>query len=292
MMDWITAPLDTFQAASPAVRILVFVVLAALAHLAVRALQKAAETFLRPRRGDPATLITRYPKVVTILALLVSAVTFVVYFSALGFILHEFGISLTAYFASATIVGLAVAFGSQGLVQDVVTGITLIFSDALDVGDVVDFTGQPGRVVRVGLRFTTLSTALGRELIIPNRNIGPITRFPAGGMVAYVDAQVPKPVAPETLETRLLAVAESFRVQHRGVLTSVVSRGIRDAGEWQYLRLELRVLPGQQALIDGPFLQRMVAALQTLEAGAPAWMVTVTYRAASTPTPPAVAGAS
>ncbi len=267
--------------ASIPVRILVFLVLAGLAHFLVRQFRNWAEAALRPRRGAPVTLITRYPKVVTILTLAVSAITVAVYFSAFGLILREFGISLRAYFASASIIGLAVAFGSQGLVQDVVTGITLIFSDALDVGDMVDFTGQPGWVIKVGLRFTVLSTALGRELIVPNRNIAQITRFPVGGTFAYLDIQIPASVAAAAAEGRFLALVESFRIQHRSVLTSARSMGIKDAGDWKFVRLELRVLPGQQPLIDGPLQQRVVAGLQELDPKAAAWMVTVTHRNAS-----------
>jgi small conductance mechanosensitive channel len=267
--------------ASVPVRILVFLVLAGLAHFLVRQLRNWAEAALRPRRGAPVTLITRYPKVVTILTLAVSAITVAVYFSAFGLILREFGISLRAYFASASIIGLAVAFGSQGLVQDVVTGITLIFSDAIDVGDMVDFNTQPGRVIKVGLRFTVLSTALGRELIVPNRNIAQITRFPVGGTFAYLDVQIPTSVDAAQAEARLLTLVDSFRTQHRSVLTSAKSMGIKDAGDWQFVRLELRALPGQQPLVDGPLQQRVVAALQELEPKAAAWMVTVTHRNAS-----------
>ena len=51
--------------------------------------------------------------------------------------LSRFKISLTTYFASATVIGLAVGFGLQGFVQDLVIGFTLIFSDALNIGEVV-----------------------------------------------------------------------------------------------------------------------------------------------------------
>ena len=44
-------------------------------------------------------------------------------------------------------VGFAVGFGSQGLVQDVITGLTLIFTDTLEVGDMVEISGYVGRVV-------------------------------------------------------------------------------------------------------------------------------------------------
>jgi small-conductance mechanosensitive channel len=58
-------------------------------------------------------------------------------FFAVGFILREFGVSLTAYLAAASVVGLAIGFGSQSVIQDVIAGLTFIFSKLIDVGDLV-----------------------------------------------------------------------------------------------------------------------------------------------------------
>src|SRR5208337_2745651 len=111
-----------------------------------------------------------------------------VYFIAIGFILQEFGVSLTAYLASASVVGLAISFGSQGLVQDVVIGLTLIFSDAMEAGDLVEISGATtviGRVEEIGLRFTKLVNFYSQEIFIPNRTIANVSRFPHGGVYAY-----------------------------------------------------------------------------------------------------------
>ena len=61
-------------------------------------------------------------------------------------ILREFKISLTTYFASATVIGLAVGFGLQGFVQDLVIGLTLIFSNALNIGEMVKLGDEIGNV--------------------------------------------------------------------------------------------------------------------------------------------------
>ena len=119
---------------------------------------------------------------------------FIIYFFALGLVLQEFGVNLTAYLASASIVGLAISFGSQGLVQDMVIGLTLIFSDAMDVGDMVEIVGTTtviGRVEVIGLRFTKLINFYNQEVFIPNRTIANVSRFPHGGVDAYADVQIP-----------------------------------------------------------------------------------------------------
>ena len=73
----------------------------------------------------------------TIVSLTSSIILFATYFVSFGLILRETGLSLKAYLTSASIIGLAVGFGSQGIVQDVVTGVSMVFADLIDVGDVV-----------------------------------------------------------------------------------------------------------------------------------------------------------
>ena len=97
-----------------------------------------------------------HPKWKSITSLSTSILIFAIYFGTFGLILHELGVSLTAYLASASVIGLAVGFGSQGVVQDVVTGrLTLVFSDLVDVGDMVEISGQTGVVQSIGMRFVT-----------------------------------------------------------------------------------------------------------------------------------------
>ena len=74
--------------------------------------------------------------------LFLSVLKYIIYFTAIGFILSEIGVNYTAYLASLSVVGLAIGFGSQGLVQDIVTGFFLIFEGQFDVGDMVEISGQ------------------------------------------------------------------------------------------------------------------------------------------------------
>jgi moderate conductance mechanosensitive channel len=263
----------------PVPRALAILLVALLAHLFVRGLQRAAEFALEP--GEKRAIIfARHPKLVTVISLTVSAVTFVVYFAAIGLILNEFGVPLTAYFASATIIGLAVGFGSQGLVQDVVAGLTLIFSDAMDVGDVVEIAGQVGRVERIGLRFTVLKNIFSQRVLVPNRNISQISRYRGGVVRAYVDAQVPEGADPTEIEAALIGIARSFQRQHAGVVGRAETAGVSTAGDdgWRFVRVVLRIWPGQQPLIENAFRQRVTAALRGRFPEYADWMVTVTYR--------------
>jgi potassium-dependent mechanosensitive channel len=67
--------------------------------------------------------------------------------------------------------GVGIGMGLQNVVNNFVSGIILIFDGSLQIGDVIEVSGQSGKVKEIGLRASTLSTADGAEVIIPNGNI-------------------------------------------------------------------------------------------------------------------------
>lgn len=262
-------------------RALTILAIALVLHLVIRGVKEAADRLVgRPGVQAPPGP-ARHPKLATILGLLFSAATFALWFVAVGIVLHAFDIDPTTYFATATVIGLAVGFGSQGLVQDVVIGLTLIFTDAMDVGDTVEVSGQVGRVERVGLRFTTLTNFLGQTVFIPNRNISVVGRFRRGVVRAYIDIQVPDGVDADVLSQRLLGMARALGSQHpAAVIGTPESHGVRqtEPDGWRYVRLKIRLWPGQQPLVELVFRQRIVAYMKTLDEKYADWMVPVSYR--------------
>ncbi len=136
-------------------------------------------------------------------------------------ILREFKISLTTYFASATVIGLAVGFGLQGFVQDLVIGLTLIFSDALTIGEMVKLGDEIGKVDSIGLRFTVLINLHGQRIIIPNRNIATISQFRGGCIRAYVDIQLPQEIDEKEMLQAIQAIAKGMYDQHRSIILAI-----------------------------------------------------------------------
>jgi len=67
--------------------------------------------------------------------------------------------------------GVGIGMGLQGIVNNFVSGIILIFDGSLQIGDEIEVSGQAGKVKEIGLRASTLFTADGAEVIIPNGNI-------------------------------------------------------------------------------------------------------------------------
>jgi moderate conductance mechanosensitive channel len=291
MINLMQAAADTMADGSAAVtgpsllRVVYILALAGLLHIAVRLIRRASEWVVTPDSSPEVArelFSRRQPKLATVTTLVVSAATFIIYFVAVGFIFLELDFfDVRTYFASATVIGLAVGFGSQGLVQDVVIGLTLIFSDAFNVGDVVEISGQVGRVEKVGLRFTTLVNFLGQTVYIPNRNIGLIGRYRRGAVRAYIDIQLSDTAPEAEVVAAIERIARGVRAQQPAILlTDPEIMGPFDAGqgEWRFVRVKLRIWPGQGALIEGAFRQRLLATLRKLDPEYADWMVTISYR--------------
>lgn len=278
---------------APAVHIAIIVAVAVFVHAIVKLVRHVSEWFIvqSHAKKNPFGFVTQQPKFVTLARLIVSAITFVIYFLAVGFILVEgFRFDLTTYLASASIIGLAISFGSQNMVQDVVTGVTLIFSNAIDVGDQVDLGGVIGRVEVIGLRFTKLVNFYNQEIFVPNRNIGNVSRFPHGSILAFADVQLPRTGDQAPIVRRIADVARGTRQQFQAIVLADPEVGAveaADPGGWNYLRVKFTIWPGQGALIEGTFRQQMVNAMKTFDPSYADWMVTVTYRATSSPHAPA-----
>lgn len=86
-------------------------------------------------------------------------------------VLREVGVEIGPVLAAAGIVGLAVGFGAQSLVKDVISGFFILLDDQIRVGDVVEIAGKGGLVERVNLRMTVLRDLAGNVHYIPNGSI-------------------------------------------------------------------------------------------------------------------------
>lgn len=97
---------------------------------------------------------------------------------------------MASLIAGAGIVGLAIGFGAQGLVSDVVTGFFLLLEKQIDVNDYVTVGSIDGIVESVGLRTTQLRSFDGTLNYIPNRDITTVSNHSRGNMQALVDIGV------------------------------------------------------------------------------------------------------
>lgn len=244
------------------------------AHGIVYVIRRATNRIMVARLHGPLT------KARTITSLVSSTLIFVIYFSAFGGALSELGVPIGAYFASASIIGLAVAFGSQGLVQDVMGGVTIILTDLFDVGDMVDISGQVGIVQRLGMRFTVLRNAFGAEVFVPNRTITNVINYPRGYVRCLCDVTLdPNSEKSAKMESAVRDLANAAFDQFPGILlTPPDDEGIlQTASGRRFLRLKFRVWPGRGGPIETNFKAEVVQALKVVDPDYADWMVAVNY---------------
>jgi small-conductance mechanosensitive channel len=274
---------------SPERRLALIIVMVIAVHLMVKGTRLLSEWLInRGRARKGLEFVTHQPKFVTLIQLVANSVTFFLYFIAVGLVLEEYGVDLTKYLASASILGLAISFGSQGLVQDVVISLTLIFSDVMDTGDLVDvLAGNSviGHVEEIGLRFTIVRNFYNQAVYIPNRTIANVSRFPYGGIYAYADVQLPADVARDAALQLVKNAAQGMWVQFGAIILDEPGIGpVEEAPghSWNFVRVQFKIWPGQGALIENTFRQQVVSSLKTLKADYADWQVPVTYRTIST----------
>src|SRR3989454_10155618 len=103
----------------------------------------------------------------------------------------ELGFNMGPVLASAGIVGLAVGFGAQSLVKDVISGFFILFEDQFGVGDVVKIGDFSGVVERMTLRATVLRNLEGQVYVVPNGNIQHVIVMTKEWARAVLDVTVP-----------------------------------------------------------------------------------------------------
>lgn len=129
----------------------------------------------------------------TLLKLSQSVLSYVVYFSAIIGALSSLNINVAGLLAGAGIAGLAIGFGAQNLVKDVITGFFIIFEDQFGVGDYVRIntsSAAEGTVTEIGLRTTKIVGITGEVYIVPNGQITEVVNFSLNNSKAVIDMQV------------------------------------------------------------------------------------------------------
>lgn len=137
----------------------------------------------------------------TLLKLLENTLSYVVYFSAILAILAEFEIDVKGILAGAGVLGLAVGFGAQSLVKDVITGFFIIFEDQFSVGDYVKIGVAEGIVEEIGLRTTKIKSFTGEVHILPNGTIIQVVNYSMKNSLAIVDVTLPFDVGIDKAES-------------------------------------------------------------------------------------------
>jgi small conductance mechanosensitive channel len=172
------------RAANIAVIVIVAFVVVRAAHLAIARLQYSVGQ--RDARHDPEW----QRRAATLSGILSRVVTSVVAFLAILMLLRELSIDVLPILTGAGIAGLAIGFGAQNLVRDVISGFFLILEDQVRVGDLARINGVGGVVEQIGLRTIVLRDVEGAVQVFPNGTITSLANLSKQFAYAIVDLRV------------------------------------------------------------------------------------------------------
>ena len=111
------------------------------------------------------------PKAKSAVTLFRSAIKYITFIVGFFWCLGALGVNLSTIFASVGIVALIIGFGAQSLVEDLVTGIFLVFEDQFNVGDIIEVNGFRGTVESIGIRTTAIKDVGNNVKIINNSDL-------------------------------------------------------------------------------------------------------------------------
>jgi moderate conductance mechanosensitive channel len=166
LRDWRADAINFLRHDAPAI---VFILLLAFIVIRVfRTIIHETVAFQSKRRMSHAV---RLQQIQTLAGVINSVGVFVVVFLAILMILSRLGLNLGPLLASAGVAGLAIGFGAQALVKDVINGFFILMENQYDIGDVIRIAGVKGTVEAMSMRTTTLRDDDGTVHIVPNSDI-------------------------------------------------------------------------------------------------------------------------
>jgi small-conductance mechanosensitive channel len=192
----------------------------------------------------------REQHVKTLAGLLYSAGTAVIIVGAFLTALPEFGFNVTPIAAAAGLASLAVGFGAQHLVRDIINGFFIVVEDQFAVGESVRIGTVVGRVEHLTLRRTVVRDVAGAVVSIPNGEISQAANLSRDWGQVFVDISIPQ----ETASDAALAALERACAELRNdaswspvLVDGPRTLGVESLGQaGATLRLQLRTIPGRQ----------------------------------------------
>ena len=215
----------------------------------------------------------------TLESLLKNGITYLVFFLAALMVLQVFNVNTSAILASAGILGLAVGFGAQNLVKDVISGFFILFEDQFAVGDYVEAGEAVGVVEEIGLRTCKIRKWTGQLQIIPNGEITKVTNYNRGHMMAVAVVGI---AYEEDIDRAVEVLRQECDAAHREIPSIVevpVVQGVVALGDFAVnIRAIAVTVPGEQWAVERELLRRFKNALDRAGIEIPYPRRVITYR--------------
>ena len=195
---------------------LLIVIIIVVAIIGVRILNKIIDYIMTTRDNANKKFSIKFneKRSETLHKLVKSAVRYTVYFIAFFQILATVGVNTTSIVASAGIASVAIGFGAQNLVKDIISGFFIILEGQFDVGDNVKIYNQAafiaeGSVLSLGLRSTKIRSKGGEIYFIPNGTINQVINYSLTYNLAICEFPINIETTIEDLENEVQSILDS-----------------------------------------------------------------------------------
>jgi small conductance mechanosensitive channel len=245
-MSSLLSHLPDFSAANFLRLAVIFIV----ALLLNRLLRVVTDLLIKPAGSESRAAKAREQQTRTVAGVLYSAGSKIVWVVALLTAADEFGINVLPAAALAGLASLALGFGAQNLVRDIITGFYIIFEDQYGVGDTIQIGETLGRVEHITLRRTVVRDPRGALVTISNGDIRTVANLSRDWSQTFVDVAI----SPELPQERAIQALDAAAAELRNdpAWSQALVDGPRILGLQNFdqtsstLRLQVRTSPSRQ----------------------------------------------
>jgi small-conductance mechanosensitive channel len=176
-------------------------------------------------------------------------------------VLSSIGINIGPLIAGAGVVGLAIGFGAQTLVRDIISGIFFLIDDAFRVGDYVQTAGEKGMVEHISLRSLKLRNPRGMVITIPFGDMGTVTNFSRDYIITKLDFRVRYDTDIDKVRKIIKKINKELAQNEEiapVLLGKIKSQGVREMDDSaMIMRVKFKTVPGEQFIVRRHVFQRI-----------------------------------
>lgn len=228
--------------------LLILLVTMAIAKL----VHKLFKKFLLNNSEKLNSKIIDVQKSLTITSVIDNTLKYIIYFLGLILIMEQFGVSKSLSVGFAGIGGVALGFGAQSLVKDVISGIFIIFEGQYGIGDNVLINNTiAGNVVEFGMKTTKIKGFDGSITTIGNGNITTVKNMSQGNQRSYVEITIPDYVEISSIEGIVENISQKFK-NDKNITVKPYLFGVTEIGINSQVKITIIAWtkPGKQSMTE------------------------------------------
>ncbi len=167
----------------------------------------------------------------TIFVLVRGIAKYLLYFLTIIWCLKSIGVNVAGIFAGIGLLSLIIGFSAQSLIEDIITGIFIIFEGQYNIGDVIVLDDFRGTVKKIGVRTTSIEDEGGNLKIVNNSDIRNFQNRSQAASLAVCDVGIPYSMPIEKAEQILRKITPEIQKNNSHIFKSVLYKGVEELGE-------------------------------------------------------------